>query len=60
MACNEPDDKAELLDEIRILEDQIASLEEQRYLLISKSQLLQHRVDDLKYYLRTGIDPRKP
>ena len=60
MACNEPDDKTELLNEIRILEQQIASLEEERYLLVSKSQLLQHRVDDLKYYLRTGIDPRKP
>lgn len=53
MACNESDDKLELLNEIRMLEDEVAGLEEKMYHLAFKKKMLNHQIDDIKYMLKT-------
>ncbi len=52
MAYNEPDDKLEIQNEIRMLEEKIASLGDKKYEIAMKRKMLNHRLFDLRYKLR--------
>ena len=58
MACNESDDKRELQNEIRKLEEQLADLDGKLYEICIQKKFIRHRINDLEYQLATGIDPR--
>ena len=52
MAYNESDDKLELQNEIRHLENELASLDGDIYEISMKRKFLCHRIADLEYELK--------
>ena len=52
MACNESDEKLEILNEIRTLEEKVTNLGNKEYELSIQRKMLRHRIADLRYRLR--------
>lgn len=52
MACNESDEKLEILNEIRTLEEKVTNLGNKEYELAIQRKMLRHRIADLRYRLR--------
>ena len=53
MTYNESDDQHSLLNEIRILEQKIADLDNELYDICMEKKFIRHRIADLEYELRT-------
>ena len=52
MAYNESDDKLELQNEIRRLENELAGLDSDGYEIAMRRKFLRHRIADLEYELK--------